>query len=167
MKFNFNTTEMKHLQKKERSFQTSKEIIGLLQKANRMIHSSEYREEGYHLLSDIEKQKLTPEEQVQCHYLNARYFYLSFVDDQDLENLEYSHDFLNDLVQFAFDNNIHISNYRIHFMRAKVKLLLAQNVWEEERVEWLIIKAKKIMSKILLKDPKNEEYLTLQSQIAA
>ncbi len=158
---------MKHLRNQERSFQTSKEIVGLFQKANRLIHSSKHREEGNNLLSLIEKHELTPEEQVQCYYLSARYFYICYIDDQDIENLEYSHDFLNDLVQFAYDNKVHISNHRVHFMRAKVKLLLAQNVWEEERIEWLIIKAKKIVSKILMRDPRNEEYLMLQSQIAA
>ena len=158
---------MTHLRNGKRSHQTSNKIVQLLQKANRFIHSSEQRENGYELLSHIEGKELTPEERVHCNYLNARYFYLTFIDDQDIEQLEYCHDFLNELVQFAYDHNIFITNHRIHFLRAKVKFLLAQHVWEEERIEWLIIKAKNIVDKILIFDPRNENYLLLQSQLAA
>ncbi|MDC7996908.1 hypothetical protein [Gilvibacter sediminis] len=158
---------MKNLQNLEsRCSLTTKKIYQLLLKANRLIHCPIHREAGNEIISQIEAMAINPEERLFCYYLSSRYFYLSYMENEDLEFLEYAHDFLNDLVQFAFDNGIKVTN-RMHFMRARVKHILSKSVWEEERVEWLVIKANKIVTHILKKDPYNEEYLELQRQLAA
>jgi hypothetical protein len=158
---------MKNLQANERPAQRSAEIVKEFMTINRLIHSSEKREQGYELLSILEKEELSPEEQVYCHYLNARYYLASYMEDYDIEQLEYAHDFLNDLVQLAFDNNVRISNPWIHYTRANVKFMLAQVVWEEERIDWLLIKARKIVGKVVRLQPQNEDFLRLQKQLAA
>lgn len=158
---------MKANRTKENSVQNWKGTNRDLKKVSTLIKKYYTREAGYKLLSQIEKGSLTPKQNVEALYLNARYYIFCFKEDNDITHLEWANDFLDDMVTLAYDKKVHINDLKFIFTRAHVKFQLANLVWEEERKQWLLEKAHHIIDTTLRFNPSNENFLWLRSQLPA
>ncbi len=156
---NFNTSEQ--------PAQNFKETSLTLKAIESLIKVSAYRKVGHELLMKLDSNSFNPKHKVQYLYLNGRYFLYCFKQDNDLENLENSNDFFDDMFKQAHQHKVKITDPRLFYSRAFVKFQLSKLVWDQDRKPWLLEKAKKITYTALRFNPKNDSFLWLEAQLLA
>ena len=106
---------------------------------------------------------MNPENKVLYLYINARYHYYMYKAHQDIEALEWSNDFLDDMATYAYEHKIP-TELPMVYTRAHVKFQLANLVWDEDRKPWLLQKAEHITDTSLKFNSTNSSFLWLKSQ---
>ena len=144
------------------SFQ--KEITTTLLRCRKLIKSPETRQEAIQILDGLDSSKMSPENKVLYLYVNGRYHYYMHKQYGDIEALEWSNDYLDDLASYAYEHKIPLELPMI-YTRAYVKYQLANLVWDEDRKPWLLQKAKHITDHSLKFHPTNSSFLWLKSQL--
>lgn len=158
---------MKKLTPLEQPAQNLRETSNCLNAIELLIKTKEHRELGSELLGKINSQLLSPKHLAHYHYLNARYFVYKFRQENDIENLEYANDFLDQMMSSAYENNYTVEDAKFLFTRAHTKMQLAELVWEEERKPWLLKKANHIVEVSLRHHPENSSFQWLQERLSA
>lgn len=143
--------------------QNPKDALRILKAIHQLIKTEQYREQGRQMLDDIDSQTLTPKDKVTYLYVNGRYHYYMHKEHQDVEALEWSNDFLDDLASYAYEHKVSLELPMI-YTRAYVKFQLANLVWDEDRKPWLRQKAEHITDNSLKFNPTNSSFLWLKSQ---
>ncbi|WKD85205.1 hypothetical protein KCTC32516_00545 [Polaribacter huanghezhanensis] len=150
---------------KEQPAQNFKENTQSLKAIELLIKVSAYRKVGHELLMKLDSNSLSPKQKVQYLYLNGRYFLYCFKLDNDLEKLENSNDFFDDMFKQAYEHKVKITDPRLFYSRAFVKFQLSKLVWDQERKPWLLEKARTITNRALSLDNQNDSFLWLQKQL--
>lgn len=154
---NFNTPEQKT--------QNYKETDLCFKAIESLIKTTTYRPIGYKVLNDLDSDTLSPDHKVTYLYLYGRYFSYTYRHTNELEDLETANDYFDDLMQYAFDNDVKVTDFKIFYSRAYTKFQLAKIVWDEERKPWLLKKARSITNRALSIDNTNDSFLWLQQQL--
>ncbi len=132
-----------------------------------LIKTTTYRSIGYKMLNDLDADDLAPDHKVTYLYLYGRYFSYTYRETKEVEDLETANDFFDDLMQYAFDHDVKVTDFKIFYSRAYTKFKLAQIVWDDERKPWLLKKAKSITKRAISIDNSNDSFLWLQQQLQA
>lgn len=158
---------MKKLKKCGESNHNCKQTKKCLSAIEALIKAEPYRELGSEKLNELDPEILCPEHLVIYHYLNGRYHFYKFKEQEDIEHLEWANDYFDDMVSLAYDKKVKIEDERYFYSRAYVKYKLAELIWDEERKPWLLKKASDITTKALINNPSNDSFIWLNKRLSA
>ena len=157
---------MKNIQNQVQGNPSSKDTSRILKAIRVLIKTEKYRQQARLMLDDIDASNLIPKHKLEYLYIEGRYYYYMFKHQGEIEALEWSSDYLDDMATYAYDHKIP-TELPMVYTRACVKFLLANEVWDEERKPWLLNKARHIIETSLRFNPENESFLWLQKELSA
>ena len=143
---------------------TQEKLKAILAKCRKQIKSPETRQEAIHILDQLDSSTMDPENKTEFLYVNGRYNYYLHKDNGDIEALEWSLDYLQDMASYAYEHKISLE-LKMIYTRAYVLYLLGNLIWDEERKPWVYAKAKKIAQRMATKYPSNSSFNWLNSQL--
>jgi len=143
---------------------TQQEITAILSKCRKLIKSSDTRQEAIQILDGLDSSKMNSENKVQFLYINGRYHYYMHDEYGDIEALEWSNDYLDDMATSAYEAKVALELPML-YTRAYVKFLLGNLVWDASRKPWLHAKAEKITQRVLTHNSTNSSFNWLKDQL--
>jgi len=149
---------------KKQNEYTQEEIATILAKCRKLIKSADTRQEAIHILDGLDSGKMNPKNKVQYLYINGRYHYYMYVAHSDIEALEWSNDYLDDMASFAYESKQPLE-FPTLYTRAYVKYTLGNLVWDESRKPWLHEKARNMTQRMVVKYPNNSSFNWLNDQL--
>ena len=117
------------------------------------------------LLDSIQADLLHPKNKVLFLYLNGRYHSHLYKRNKDIEDLEWSNDYYDQMAHFAYEYNVRLKDIRFHFGRAFTKFQMINAIWDEDRKPKLFQKANKIATNILDRYPDNASFIWLKKEL--
>lgn len=140
------------------------QIARILVKCRKQIKSPKTRQEAIQILDDLDSCKMNAENKVQYLYINGRYHYYLHVAHKEIEALEWSNDYLDDMATFAYESKV-VLELPMLYTRAYVKFLLGNLVWDEDRKPWLLNKAVAITERMVTRYPQNDSFNWLKNKL--
>lgn len=152
------------MENSKKSNKNPKETTKLLTAIRKLIKVKDYRQQSRQMLDTIDASQLAPVNKLEYLYIEGRYHYLMHKEHGDIEALEWSNDYLDDMASFAYEHKLRPQAPML-YTRAFVKYQLANLVWDEDRKPWLLEKAERITNTHLNFDPENSSFLWLKGQL--
>lgn len=89
-----------------------------------MVKTPSLRKLGFEKLQNLDSESLPKDLYVQYIYIMCRYYTFEFDDSQNIDDLEYSNDYVEDMVAAAREKEVQLTAKQ-YFVRARIKYLLS------------------------------------------
>lgn len=153
---------------KKTSNKKSKGFFKRLEDIHTLIDAPRFNQELVsEFLDRIKPDYLSPYYKVYNLYLNAKFHFNCYKQEDAIEHLELASGLLDSMDALAYQKKVWINNPDHHFTRAYIKFLLATLYWDEDSSPYYLEKAIRITDCSLNHHPKHKGFIWLKNQFAA
>lgn len=121
----------------------------------------------FKLLGKVKPEFLSPYYKVYNLYLNARFHFNCYKQEDSIEHLELASGLIDSMDALAYQKKVWVNNPDHHFTRAYIKFLMATLYWDEYSSPYYLEKTNRITDRVLNTNPNHKGFIWLKNQLEA